>query len=164
MAEIWKDIPGYEGRYRVSDKGNVYSYYNNGLLSQINHNGYKAVYLQKKSHRRRYKVHRLVMLAFVGYEPEYEVNHIDGNKFNNNLENLEYCSAEENIKHAIRTGLIRRRPVSAFDSSGNKVMAFSSIAEAERETGARVTNCLMGKQKTSRGYSWKYEERSIYEN
>ena len=96
----WKDIPEYED-YSISDTGIVWSRITNKALSQFNHNGYNIVDLNKKGKRTHFRVHRLVMLAFVGNPPKgkTDVNHRDGNKQNNNLSNLEYCSRSYNLKH-----------------------------------------------------------------
>lgn len=107
MAENWKDIPGYEGIYKVSDKGNVHSSYGKGrtLRQRDNGNGYLKVELWGSGKRKNIFVHRLVLLAFVG-PSSLQVNHKDGNKTNNRLSNLEYCTRRQNIKHASDIGLL----------------------------------------------------------
>lgn len=107
--EYFKDIPGYEGLYRVSQYGRVESLPRSckegRILKLINHsNGYYSCGLTKRSIQKQYKVHRLVMMAFRG-ESKLEVNHIDGNKRNNHLSNLEYCTVAQNAKHAFKLGL-----------------------------------------------------------
>jgi len=120
MNEIWKDIPGWEGFYQASDYGQIKSLsrkitlYNNGTYytkekiknQSINRKGYPIVSLNKPEIQKTMTVHRLVALTFtpnVNNKPE--INHIDGNKLNNNINNLEWCTAKENSKHAVKLGL-----------------------------------------------------------
>lgn len=111
MEEVWKDISGYENIYQVSNKGRVKSlarktnqsdkkrYTKEKILKQRKTtHGYMEVTLRKNNIRKHYKVHRLVMMAFHG-KSKLIVNHIDCNKTNNNVENLEYCTYQENSNH-----------------------------------------------------------------
>lgn len=121
--EIFKDIKGYEGLYAVSNYGRVKS-----LPKQVfNHNGFFyrkekiikpgkdtkgylriSVCLNGKQHT--YKIHRLVAQAFIpNPENKPQVNHIDGNKQNNHVENLEWCTNQENQDHAWKNGLYQRK-------------------------------------------------------
>lgn len=105
--EIWKDIPGYEGLYQISDKGNIFIVNRNKLLKGCyDRDSYKLTALSKNNKKKTFKVHRLVMLAFVGPSP-LQVNHINGIKTDNRLENLEYCTHKENMQHASKMGLAR---------------------------------------------------------
>ena len=129
MAEIWKDIEGYEGLYQVSNLGRVKSLdriviTNNrwGGLTERNLKSrilkqttdslgrYLMVILSKDGVVKTKLVHRLVAKSFIQRDAiKFEVNHIDGNKRNNRLDNLEYCTRTENIKHAVETGLIENQ-------------------------------------------------------
>lgn len=105
MIEEFRDIPGYEGLYQVSNTGKIYSLKTNKFLKQrTSVKGYCLISLNIKSKKRNETVHRLVMLSFVG-PSKLHVNHINGIKTDNRLENLEYCTAKENNEHAFRTGL-----------------------------------------------------------
>jgi len=115
MNEIWKDIVGYEGCYQVSNLGNVKSFistYNGNrfypkelILRQYSNKGYLRVALTDSFGKvKYYLVHRLVLTVFLGYS-ELDVNHIDGNKKNNRVENLEWVTKSENQIHAYKTGL-----------------------------------------------------------
>lgn len=102
MEEIWKDIPNYEGLYQASNLGRIKSLPrkykpNESILKPQKRNGYLKVELCKQD-RKQYSVHRLIMMTFFG-NSKLNVNHIDGNKHNNNLENLEYCTQRENCRH-----------------------------------------------------------------
>ena len=125
--EIWKDIPNYEGLYQISNFGKIRSldaiinckgaknidrHLRKGkILKQvINTKGYYYVNLSKKSKVQNIRVHRLVALVFLDNPNSYRcINHIDGNKLNNNVANLEWCTYSHNLKEAYRIGL-RERP------------------------------------------------------
>jgi transcriptional regulator with XRE-family HTH domain len=112
--EIWKDVPGYEGFYTVSNEGRVkrlagspFCHNDRILKTAINRTGYVKIALARGGKFWHTMVHRLVALAFIGDPPEglNQVNHIDGNKLNNRPENLEWTNATGNSLHAIRLGL-----------------------------------------------------------
>lgn len=131
--EVWKDIPGTNGIYQVSSLGNVRSIdrivkHNYGgtrtakgrtLRLSKQTNGYLACPVFYNGKEKRCNVHRLVMLAFVG-ESKLTVNHINGNKQDNRLENLEYCTLSQNLKHAFKNGLScidgERHPISKLSN------------------------------------------------
>ena len=97
-----KDIPGFEGLYACDTKGQIWSYYTNKFLSPSkSKRGYLHIVLIKDKKRYDYRVHRLIAMTFLeNPENKEQVNHIDGNKLNNYLSNLEWVTAEENIEHA----------------------------------------------------------------
>ena len=121
ITEIWKDIQGYEGCYKVSNFGNVMAlkreYSSNGskrfteekiLKKRINKDGYLNAALTLKGKRKDISVHRLVAMAFIDNpENKLEVNHKDGIKTNNNISNLEWNTRAENNRHAIENGLLK---------------------------------------------------------
>lgn len=103
MEEIWGDIPGYEGYYQASNLGNIKSlpkkYKPLGkILKPQQRNNYLSVCLSKNGKSKSQNVHRIIMKTFKG-ESDLTVNHIDGNKHNNKLENLEYCTPRDNSRH-----------------------------------------------------------------
>jgi hypothetical protein len=108
--EQWKDIPGFEN-YMVSDQGRVWSKRNEIVLKfGVNDRGYYRVTMSVSNKRVTYSVHQLVMLAFVGECPEgHEVNHINGVKTDNRLENLEYVTRSENMLHAVNLQLVKSK-------------------------------------------------------
>lgn len=97
-----KDIPGWEGLYACDVEGHIYSYRTNKFLSPSkNKRGYLHVTFTKDGKRYDYRVQRLVAMTFIDNpENKEQVNHIDGNKLNNCIQNLEWVTAEENIEHA----------------------------------------------------------------
>lgn len=115
--EIWKDIPNYEGLYQVSDLGRVRSFDRIDALGRLRRGrilkhsivlGYNKLTLcGRDGSRKEIKVHRLVMLAFCGWS-DLQVNHINGIKTDNRLENLEYVTNRENSIHAVEMGLIKK--------------------------------------------------------
>ena len=127
MIEIFKDIPDYEGFYQVSNLGRVkkinrykYSSCPFKFKKLRIKNGYFEIQLNKKMEAKFFTIHRLVMLTFIGKCPEgLQVNHIDGNKQNNRLDNLEYISAKENTIHAWKIGLCKGKRFKG-KNSGNK--------------------------------------------
>ena len=122
--ELWKDIKGYEGLYKVSSLGRVKRL--NRIVTEhtgnIRHlkekilkggkypNGYKFICLRKNNENKNVMIHRLVAQSFISNSNnKLCVNHIDGNKSNNSVENLEWCTHSENLKHAVNIGLIENQ-------------------------------------------------------
>ncbi|MEL7409252.1 MAG: NUMOD4 domain-containing protein, partial [Cyanobacteria bacterium J06558_2] len=126
LTEYWLDIPNYEGYYQVSNYGNVRSLdrvikektgkiqtlKGQVLKARINRSGYYHIGLSKNGTRITFAIHQLVAQAFIpNPDSKKTVNHIDGNKLNNSLSNLEWSTYSENLEHAYKTGL--RSPVSS---------------------------------------------------
>lgn len=161
--EVWKDVVGYEGYYKVSDKGRVRSLArvctnesdaksNRNIVhrlipSFVTDRGYSEVSLSKGGHTRRAFLHRVVATAFIpNPENKCDVNHIDGNKQNNSVANLEWATRRENIRHAIRTRLMHPETTSAVASTSRSCRCietgkvYKSRMEASRDTGIYDTN------------------------
>lgn len=175
IKEIWKPIPGYEGLYEVSNKGNVRSlnYMHTGkwkTIKLIKHkNGYLMVCLCKDGKIKQASVHRLVASAFIPNPDNLpQVNHKDENKLNNSVDNLEWCDGAYNMKYGTRQERITKsntnnpkksKPILQFDLEGNLIMKWESLNEVMRQTGVgagNISNCARGKVKTAGGYVWKY--------
>lgn len=111
MKEVWKDVVDYEGIYLVSNYGRVKSIknvYHKGIIlkQEKSNNGYLRVHLCKNNKSKHYSVHRLVIKSFYDEDlVKKYTNHKDGNKLNNHIFNLEWCTLSENMKHAYRLGL-----------------------------------------------------------
>lgn len=145
MKEVWKDIDNYEGIYQVSNLGNVKTlsrqiWNGKGFRTQCerilkqsdNEWGYNIVTLTKDSKRKPYKVHRLVAQAFIpNPENKEQVNHIDGNKKNNNVQNLEWNTRQENITHAYINKLSNNTKTSNLialkDDNDNIISQYSGL-------------------------------------
>lgn len=108
MTEVWKDIKGYEGLYEVSNLGYVRRKSNKkDLKPWHNYKGYMKVALCKNGEKYEKFIHRLVAETFINNPDNLpQVNHINGNKDHNYVENLEWCTCKENIKHSYEHNLI----------------------------------------------------------
>ena len=110
-GEVWRDVAGFEGTYQVSNKGRIKSFHygREKILSPFERSdGYLSVWLQLNKSKQYFTVHRLVAETFI-QNPENlpVVNHIDGNKQNNCVENLEWVTHSDNEKHAYKIGLMK---------------------------------------------------------
>src|SRR5699024_373311 len=159
IIEKWKDIKGYEDSYEVSNLGRVRSKertrkfgratktFESKILKQSeDKDGYYRVNLSKDGKKKRFFAHRLVATAFIETNDDKPViNHMDGNKKNNVVDNLEWCTRSENDLHAFDVGLRKptdggtSRTVLMVDSQTNQVVKKrTSMSEASRETGHSV--------------------------
>lgn len=171
--EEWRDVVGYEGLYKISNKGNVRSK-NKQLNPTKLSTGYLQVALYKNGEHKKFGVHRLVALSFIDNPCDFpEVNHKDGNKANNDVDNLEWCTRKQNARHAWNNGLYNKEKLLEAGKIGAKVASermakpvirndgviFRSIAEAGRKSGTYGQNIckqLHGSIKSTGGYTFKY--------
>lgn len=111
MKEMWKSIKNYEGYYEISNLGQVRSIKRNLILkSAVDTHGYLHVVLYKNNTKKDVRIHRLVAETFIENQNNLaQVNHIDGNKLNNRVDNLEWCTNLENHNHAVKIGLIDKK-------------------------------------------------------
>lgn len=166
--EIWKDIPDYEGLYMVSNLGRVKSLPRKHckgtiLILRDNCYGYLTVGLNKNNVCRRVKVHRIVATVFIpNTNNEQYINHIDGDKHNNNVDNLEWCSRSYNMKHAYSNNLLHTVPVIQMDKN-NKMIKIWKGAKYACNTlhipDSNINKCCKGIRKTAGGYIWKYYDK-----
>lgn len=172
---LWKEAPGYEGLYLVSDEGDVFS------LPKIVHGAWEqkrkgktlkkgkrglkgqpqyefVILVGKDGNPHKESVHRLVAKAFIPNPHDYpEVNHKDENSLNNHAENLEWCSRQYNAEYS------KGKRISQYNIGGEKIAEYKSIVHASNLTGisrTAINNVLTGWSKTAGGYTWRYEERS----
>lgn len=140
------------------------------MIKKINHKGYEYMCFYKDRKQYYPSVHRLVAEAFIPkVKGKEQINHIDGNKRNNCVTNLEWCTGEENIQHAMKTGLLniiggdngKARKVLQLDIEGNVLRKFNSMAEAGRFLGVEgkptgISKVCLGNKKTAYGHKWRY--------
>lgn len=131
-----------------------------------NGKGYNIIRTTENGNTKYYQLHRAVLMTFSPIEGmnDLQVNHKDGNKSNNKLSNLEWCTCKENIEHAIRMGLWDLTiNVSMYSLDGEFIKTFDSLTSAEKETGVLVTNiaaACKGRVRQAGGYQWNYKELS----
>ena len=161
-AEVWRDIPGYAGRYQVSDLGRVRSRERGTLKPFICRNGYHIATLSRGGHRFRVGVHRLVALAFLpNLEDKPQVNHIDGNKSNNRPENLEWCTCSENNLHRRRVlngGGGRAQRAVMLLNTGQTFKSITEAAKAKQVPAEKIIDCCKGRRNHTYGTRWAYAE------
>ena len=128
--------------------------------------GYQAVTLAKDGVNRKIRVHKLVALAFIpNPDGKPEINHKDGDKHNNKVENLEWVTAKENQRHAISTGLRndkrRRKIINQYSKDGVLLKVWHGYAEIEETLGfsrQTICNCCKGRTSTALGYIWRHPD------
>jgi len=182
MEEIWKDVVDYEGMYQVSNLGRVKSLsrlrksFNDSVCKvqerilkfKIDRYGYKVSTLTKNSKLKSITIHRLVAKVFLPNPNNYpQINHINGNKLDNTVSNLEWCDNSHNMKECYRLGLIK--PKKSKDNvlskkvakikDGEIIKIYDCIVDASKDNNlgkTAICNCLNGRSKTSSGYNWIY--------
>lgn len=166
MNEEWRAIAGTRGEYWVSSLGRVMSkkHGSTRILKPVRvSNGYLAVDLSMCNIRTKGLIHRLVAEAFIPNPDNLpEVNHIDEDKANNCVYNLEWCTREYN--HAYGTARERnvqskRKVVQKLDPiTGAVIQEYPSLAAAARAVGCGINNCVTGRSKLAHGYQWRYKD------
>ena len=184
MEEIWKGIKGYEGLYQVSNLGRVKSlervskhtkgymaHYKEKILASISEkNGYVRTILTKNNTSKSYYIHRLVAEAFIPNPDNLpEVNHIDENKANNCVNNLEWCTHKYNSNYGTR---LKKEHISHINHPklSKRVLCvetgiiYNSAHEANRQTNINLTNiCKVcrGERHIAGGYHWEYIDEEV---
>lgn len=187
QEELWKEVVGYEGIYEVSNLGNIKSLKRNVntlfgkprmqeefiLLKENLKGGYLGCNLSNNGSVKKVKIHRIVAISFIpNKENKPCVNHIDGNKKNNKLENLEWATYKENSVHASENGLsstywlgkggkgyFANKKINQYDTSMNYIKTHDSATLASKEVGVNKSGIIRaanGKIQTSGGFKWKY--------
>lgn len=174
--EIWKPIPDTNGYIEISNQGNVRSLLkgrSHSLKTQRDKKGYMRFTVTVDRKKTTYKVHREVAKAFISNPDNLpQINHKDGNKSNNSVSNLEWCTNRENALHAMKNGLWegvlaasrrtnenRKKAIIAYSASGEYPCTryYESISEAERDIGSRhICAVLKGKRTHAKGWTFQY--------
>lgn len=167
MNEIWKDIDGYEGLYQVSNLGRVKSSKHDIILKTYSNRGYHQVQLSKNNIKSNKTIHRLVAQAFIpNPDNKPQVNHIDEDKTNNKVSNLEWVTAKENSNHG--TLEVKSHSISylncfyCFTSCFTTCYTYpnsssaAQCAKALSVSQGNVTRTLKGRSKTVGGYYVEY--------
>lgn len=180
IKEEWNEVKGYEGLYRVSNLGSVYSLLTKKTLKKpVNSSGYSLVVLSINGQKKSFNIHRLVATAFVPNPNNREqVNHKDGDKTNNDSRNLEWVTQSDNMKHAYRMRLQTpsisqklavadhcrqnySKKVRQYDLNGVFVTEYPSASDAARNTGAfqsNISKVCRGQMSKTHNYKWEYAE------
>ena len=173
MKEIWKDIEGYKGFYKISNMGNCMTFRKKGsgkyipfgrLLTPVTcTNGYLEYQLSMNGKRKCHMAHRLVAQAFIpNPENKPEVNHKDENIQNNCIDNLEWMTSKENANYGTRNKRVSEKisvAVVQLDINNNLIKIHNSLTKAGLEMGVGeecISRVCKGKQKLSKGYKWIY--------
>lgn len=180
--EIWKDIPGYEGLYQVSNLGNIKSLDRYKIIKAkikgrilkpgINSQGYYQVVLNKNGRTKHVRINRIVAQVFIKNEKnKKEVNHKDGNKQNNCVDNLEWVTPKENMQHAKINNLInpvkgkehyKAKKIKQYTKDNIFIKEYFSVAEASKQTNilrSAISMCLTKQSNSAGGFIWRYANK-----
>lgn len=165
MDEIWHDIEGYEGLYQISNKGRVKSLKwgkERILRPGIDTSGYYFIILYNDSVSKPFKLHRLVAQGFIpNLYNKPQVNHLDENKLNNCVENLEWATSKENTNYGTRNERLSRK-ILQYSRTGEFIREWQGAREVERVLGIshqNIAKCCKGKCKSAYGFVWRYKEK-----
>lgn len=165
MEEVWKDVVGYEGLYKISNLGNVFSNYAGRILTPgTTKDGYKYVSLSKNKEKQMKTIHRLVATAFLSNPNNLPiVNHKDENPANNHADNLEWCTHLYNCIYNdahIKRGKLLAKRVYRYNELGELFEEYNSVREAERILNASsgdIVDCCNSNLMTYLNSVWSYE-------
>jgi len=168
LEEEWKTINGFK-KYKVSNLGRIKNSQNKYISSQERTEYLRVSIVNDLDKRQTVSVHVLVAKNFIGDPPNenYQVNHKNGIKSDNNVSNLEWTSPSNNIIHAQDSGLMKKykKPVKQYDLENNFIKEWNSATEAEKELGLSrsISNVCLGRNNTAGGFIWKFSEEQVEE-
>lgn len=163
----WVDVK-VNNKYEVNEEGLVRNKETGKILKpRLNPGGYAYVNFIIDGKRKNFAVHRIVAEAFIPNPNDYqEVNHKDYNRSNNNVSNLEWVNSSQNKKHAYikeENRIARGKEVAKYDLNNNLIKIYDTISMAAKDNNCcvgAISNCCLGRSKTSMGYRWKFVEGS----
>ena len=163
-----KKISLYQNKYFIYDNGKIQNIKTKNFLKPYKStNGYLYIKIVRDKKHHHIKIHRIVADAFIPNPYNLpQVNHKDGNKLNNNVNNLEWCSCSQNIKHGFDNNLYKKRPalprkINQYDLKGNFIKTWDKIKDIEKEYSVSHTAirfCCLEKIKTCKSYIWRYAD------
>lgn len=162
-SELWKDIPNYPG-YKISNFGRVKNKNNLILKPILSREGYYFVRPTNGDKRKNIYIHRLVAKEFIDNPNNLEVvNHKDGNKKNNNVNNLEWCTYSYNTIHSYKTNIRKKatKIIYQYDLDNNFIKEWNSIDEASKYlkiNRGNIGSCCNKRRNTAGKYKWKFKE------
>lgn len=174
MQEIWKDVVGCEGIFIVSSIGTIKNLIKSKVVIQKkDRQGYLRI-ASRIGKNKTCSAHRIVAFAFIPNPMNKpQINHINGIKDDNRVENLEWATSHENLIHAFKTGLKvsatlgkfgsdnpKSKPISQYKLDGTFIESFLCVKDANEKTGINITNirdCALGNRPRAGWYSWKYD-------
>lgn len=163
--EYWRPIPNYEGKYYVSNLGRIKNSHGKIIKLQRNNRGY-VIYTFNDCGKTTLYIHHLVMEVYGDHKPapHYQIDHVDGNKINNCIANLEWVTPSENTRRAYQNNL--KQPSGAIKAfqvdidNDNIIMTFSTITDAALTTGDSTYSIRTQKTLTAKGYRWRIDVAS----
>lgn len=155
INDDWRSLDWIDPNFYVSKDGKIWNSRTKSFIRGVDRNGY----LRASIYGVKYSIHRLVFQAFHGYLPKY-IDHIDGNRANNSLENLREVTQSENMYQAMRNGHSRQNPVQQIDKEGNVVQEFRSCSNALEQLKIPTLSMLQSiikNHKEYQGYYYRYK-------
>ncbi len=168
IEEIWKDIPNYEGHYKISNLGRIKSikYNKEKIISILNTGKYNHVMLYRNNINKNFTIHKLVAMTFIPNPNNYsEINHKDENTRNNCVDNLEWCNHTYNINYKNRTKKAKEKlsiKVNQYDLNDNLIKTWDCMNDAIRfYKNVHICDVCKGKRNVANGYKWSYYDKKF---
>lgn len=160
MEIVWKDVPNYEGLYKVSNMGDIWGFKRNKMLTPCNgKDGYKILKLCKNGKIKTVYIHRVVASAFLGNpKNKNQVNHINGIKTDNRASNLEYCTLHQNLLHSYKLGLKKIYPIAKLDAETfDEIEIYDSKSKCAKLNNCSISEITLAcrQNKIFKGFKWE---------